>query len=115
MDRTSDSRNTCGDGRLAAFHRTVRLPTGLWNAVKARGQQDGKAVRWIIDDALDAELMSLIDALRDLGFDGTEEADKLVRAPLDDNVIARLNYGRRRTGLPAVQLLRLCLRRHVAR
>ena len=78
-------------------------------------QQDGKAIRRVIDDALDAELMQLIDTLRRLGFRGEREADKLVRASLDDNVIGRMNYGQRQTGLPAVLLLKVCLERYMAR
>ena len=58
--------------------------------------------------------MPMIASLRAMGFKGEEKADKLVRAPLDDNVIGRLNHGRRQTGLPSVLLLRVCLDRHVA-
>lgn len=94
------------------FHRTMRLPAELWKAVKAKGKKDDSALRWVVDDALDAELMPLIEALRRLGFKGEVGADKLVRVPLDDNVIARINYGRRQTGLPPVLLLRVCLARH---
>ena len=96
------------------FHRTIRLPVGLWKGVKARSAEKHKAIRWVIDDALDDELMPLIASLRRLGFTGERRAGKLARVPLDDNVIARMNFGRRQTGLPAVQLLKLCLQRHVA-
>ncbi len=64
---------------------------------------------------MDAELASVIASLRELGFRGEAKADKLVRVPLDDNVIARMNFGRRQTGLPAVQLLRICLDLHVTK
>ena len=64
------------------FHRTIRLPAKLWHAVKARSAEEDKAIRWVIDDALDAELMPLIEKLRGLGFRGDRKADKLVRAPL---------------------------------
>ena len=101
--------------RLPMFHRTIRVPAELWKAVKSRSNSDGKSIRWVVDEALDAELMQLIDKLRQLGFQGDKKADKLVRAPLDDNVIARLNYSRRQTGLPGVLLLRACLELHVAR
>ena len=56
----------------------------------------------------------LVEVLRELGLRGEDKADKLVRVPLDDNVIGRMNYGRRQTGLPAVQLLRVCLERYAA-
>ena len=46
----------CDEDRLPIFHRTIRLPAELWRAVKARGQQDGKAIRWVIDDALDSTI-----------------------------------------------------------
>jgi hypothetical protein len=49
-----------------------------------------------------------------LGFRGERKAHKLVRAPLDDNVIGRINHGRRQTGRPAVLLLKVCLERYVA-
>lgn len=90
------------------FHRTIPLPAELWRAVKARGQQDGKAIRWVIDDALEAELVQLVETLRGLGFRGERKADKLMRAPLEDNVTGRVNDDRRQTGLPAVLLLKVC-------
>jgi len=102
------------EDRLPMFYRTVKLPNGLWGRVKERGDGEGKALRWIIDEALDAELLPLVESLRELGLKGEIEADKLVRVPLDDNVIGRLNLGRRQTGLPAVLLLRICLEKHVA-
>jgi len=34
--------------------------------------------------------------------------------PLDNNVIGRITFGRRQTGLPAVQMLRTSLERHLA-
>ena len=101
------------DDRLPMFHRTIRVPTELWQEVKAHGNKERKAIRWVIDDALDAELMSMIASLRAMGFKGEVQPDKLVRAPLDDNVIGRLNHARRQTGLPAVLLLRVCLDRYV--
>ena len=101
------------DDRLPMFHRTIRVPAELWGEVKAQGNKERKAIRWVIDDALDSELMSMITSLRDMGFKGEEKPDKLVRAPLDDNVIGRLNHARRQTGLPAVLLLRICLDRYV--
>lgn len=114
MSTRNGQVKVCDAARLPMFHRTIRLPAELWRAVKARSSRDGKAIRWVIDDALDAELMGLIEALRGLGLRGEDHADKLVRAPLDDNVIARMNYGRRQTGLPAVLLLRVCLERYTA-
>ncbi len=102
------------DDRLPMFHRTIRITAELWKEVKAHGEMERKAIRWVIDDPLDAELMSMIASLRAMGFKGEDKPDKLVRAPLDDNVIGRLNHSRRQTGLPAVLLLRVCLDRYVA-
>ena len=107
------SKEVCEEDRLPMFHRTIKLPNGLWDKVKERGNQEKKALRWIVDEALDAELLPLIETLRRLGLKGEVKADKLVRVPLDDNVIGRLNHSRRQTGLPAVLLLRICLQRHV--
>ena len=103
-----------GDGneRLLMFHRTIRVPASLWQAVKRKSADDGKAIRWVVDDALDAELIDLIDELRQLGLRGEIKDDKLVRLPMDDNVRGRILFGRRQTGLPAVLLLKLCLMRH---
>jgi len=107
------SKEVCEEDRLPMFHRTIKLPNGLWEKVKERGEQEKKALRWIIDEALDAELLPLVNSLRGLGLKGEVRADKLVRVPLDDNVIGRLNHGRRQTGLPAVLLLRTCLQKYV--
>lgn len=103
-----------GDGneRLPMFHRTIRVPAELWAAVKYRSADEGKAIRWVVDDALDADLPNLIAELRKLGLRGEVADDKLVRLPMDDNVRARILFGRRQTGLPAVLLLKLCLMRH---
>ncbi|MFX1487304.1 MAG: hypothetical protein ACFFBS_09470, partial [Promethearchaeota archaeon] len=103
----------CEEDRLPMFYRTMKLPNGLWDKVKERGDREGKALRWVVDEALDAELLPLVESLRKLGLKGEIEADKLVRVPLDENVIGRLNHGRRQTGLPGVLLLRVCLQGYV--
>jgi len=107
------SREVCKEDRLPMFHRTIKLPNELWDKVKERGAREKKALRWIVDEALDAELQSLIESLRELGLKGEAKPNKLVRVPLDDNVIGRLNHSRRQTGLPAVLLLRICLQKYV--
>ena len=101
--------------RLPGFYRTIRLPPELWEAVKKRSDQEKKALRWIVDEALDSELLQLIESLRKLGLKGETKANKLVRVPLDDNIIGRLNYGRRQTGLPAVLLLRICFQMYLSK
>jgi len=88
------SREGCKKDRLPMFHRTIKLPNGLWDKVKERGDREKKALRWIVDEALDTELLPLVGSLRQLGLKGEVKADKLVRVPLDDNVVARLNYDR---------------------
>lgn len=99
---------------LPTLHRTIRLPAGLWRAVKARGSQEDKVVRLVVAEALAAQLAPLVGKLRKLGLRGEVKADNLVRVPLDDNAIGLLNLGRRQTGLPAVQMLLLCLAKHTA-
>jgi hypothetical protein len=103
------------DESLPTLHRTIRLPAGLWRGIKARGSREGKAVRIVVREALATQLTPLVGKLRNLGLRGEVKADKLVRVPLDDNAIGLLNFGRRQTGLPAVQMLLLCLARHTAR
>jgi hypothetical protein len=103
------------DDRLPVMHRTIRLPGPLWNAVKERSRREAKPVRLVVEEALDAELIPLIDALRALGLDGDVKSDKLVRLPVDDNVIGRISFGRRQTTVAAVQILTMCLQRHVER
>ena len=99
---------------LIPFHRTIKLPPRLWSAVKMRAKKRDSSARGVIADAVGAELIPLIRDLARLGFDRDCRPGKLVRLPVDDNVIGRLNSGRRSSGLPAVQLLVLCLRRHLA-
>ena len=99
----------------AIFHRVFRFPETLWQATRIRATQVHQPVRSVVQDALDAELDSLIERLRDLGFQGEDvEPDKLVRLPVDERVVDRINDGRRRTGVPATQLLRMCLGRYLA-
>ena len=100
-------------GGLPVQRRTIRVPAELWKSVKDRSNVADRSIRFLVDDALDAELMTVIESLRQLGFRGEDKADKLVRIPLNDNIIGRINYGRRQTGLPAVSLLRACLSRFV--
>jgi hypothetical protein len=103
-----------GEDDLPQFHRTVRMPATLWQGVKARAAEEGKTLHEVLHDALDGELGELVEALRGIGLVGedTVPANKLVRVPLDDNLVGRINHARRRTGLPAVQLMLLCLGRH---
>ena len=60
------------------FHRTIPLLVGLWAATKDRSEKGHKAPRWVVDDALDSQLMPLIETLGQLGLHGEVEADKLV-------------------------------------
>jgi len=103
------------DEELPQFHRTIRMPASLWQDVKVRAAHEGKTLHELVHDALDSELRPLVEALRAVGLVGEdgEQADKLVRVPMDENVVARINLGRRQTGLPAVELLLLCLMQHV--
>jgi hypothetical protein len=101
--------------KLPTLHRTIRLPGQLWQDVKILGIREGKSVRELIHESLDSQLGGMIGVLKELGFHGDEqENDKLVRAPLDDNIVGKINYARRQTGLPAVEILRLCLARFLA-
>jgi hypothetical protein len=102
------------DDELPQFHRTIRMPASLWQGVKERATQEGKTLHELVHDALDSELRPLVEALRAIGLVGEdgEQADKLVRVPMDENVVARINLGRRQTGVAAVELLLLCLTRH---
>ena len=38
--------------RLPMFHRTIRVPTELWAAVKYHSQRDGKVIRWVAASAV---------------------------------------------------------------
>ncbi len=65
---TTVSSDGDGNERLPMFHRTIRVPASLWQAVKRKSADDGQAIRWVVDQALDAELIGLIDELRQLGL-----------------------------------------------
>ena len=99
------------DDRLPTFHRTIRIQSELWQTLKKLDAEKNTSLRSKVDDALDAELLPLIDSLRGLGFKGEVKTDKLVRIPVNENIIARINYAKRQTGLPAVALLRICLQK----
>jgi len=97
---------------LPVVHRTFQLPANVWDRVRDRGKREGKSMRWVIADAVDAELFPLMDTLRELGLNAQRRRNKLVRYPVDENIIARLKHAKRVTGVPAVELLILCLARH---
>ena len=99
---------------LPTLHRTIKLPSQLWQDLKILGIRQGKSVREAIHAALDSQLNGMVGVLRELGFDARAANDKLVRAPLDDNILGKINLARRQTGLPAVEILRLCLARFLA-
>ena len=45
---TTVSSDGDGNERLPMFHRTIRVPASLWQAVKQRSADDGKAIVWPI-------------------------------------------------------------------
>ena len=115
MAKKQKRQSKLDPGKLPTLHRTIKLPNQLWQDLKTIGIRENKSIRSIIHEALDGQLGGMIGVLRELGFCGDEqENDKLVRAPLDDNIVGKINYARRQTGLPAVEILRLCLARFLA-
>jgi hypothetical protein len=104
---------TVKEERLPTLHRTIKFPPDLWARIKNYNKQDKKSVRRLVDEALDSELPPLVKSLQQLGLRGEIKHDKLVRLPLDDNIIARLNHARRQTGLSAILLLKLCLEKFI--
>ena len=105
---------------LAEYHmvpvpRTLKLPGRVWTATKAKGRKDGKPVREVLKDAVNAELPRLVRQLRELGVRGELTNDKVVRVPVSDVLLDRLRNAKVKTGLPAIQMLTLCLQRHAAR
>ena len=105
---------------LAEYHmvpvpRTLKLPGRTWKTVKAKGKRDGKPVREVLKDAVDAELTRLVRRLRELGVRGELVNDKVVRIPVSDVLLDRLRKAKEQTGLPSIQLLALCLQHHADR
>ena len=84
--------------RLPVLYRTMKVDVSLWKSIKAQSQRSGKPIRVLVDEALDAELPKLVAGLNRLGLNGERPAGKLVRLPMDDNVVGRINSGRRGTG-----------------
>ena len=107
-------RSKPGPDALPTIQGTIRLPNQLWKELKIAGIKRNASVREMIHDALDSQLGGMVGVLQELGFGGGAENNKLVRAPLDDNIIGQINLARRQTGLPAVEILRLCLARFLA-
>ena len=56
--------------RLPSFYRTIKLPTELWEAVKECGDQEKKALRWIVDEVLDAEHSAIDRITSQAWFEG---------------------------------------------
>ena len=102
------------EDRLPTIYRTMKVPSETWESLKRVSEKDGMSLRDVIDTALDEELFPLIERLRELGLKAEIDSDKLCRVPLDDNIIGRINYARRQTGLSAISLLRLSFNRYVA-
>lgn len=102
--------------RLPTVFRVIALPGEVWEGVKAKGSAEGgKSTRNVIAEALDSQLPAVVEELRSAGLHGEVRSNKRVRASLDENIIARIKWGSQQTGLPAVEILRLCVQRHVGK
>ena len=78
------------------FHRIIKLPNGLWDKVKERGRQEQKALHRVVEDALDAELLPLIETLRQLGLKGEVKADarlNTLKKGLQKNCLKMISVG----------------------
>ncbi len=95
--------------RLPVFYRTIKMDAALWQSVKSAAKTTGKPIRQVVDEALEEEMPRIIASLNAIGMTGGTSRAKLVRLPVDDNVIGRMNCGRRATGIAAFQLLASCL------
>lgn len=107
--------NEMDEYRSTPVPRTIKLPGKVWRAVKAKGKRDGKPTREVIEDAVKTEMPALVNSLRDFGIKGELTNNKVIRAPMSDALLDRMRAGRDKTGLPAIQMLALCLQRHTAR
>ena len=94
--------------------RVINIPPELWEQAKETANIRNGAARDVIAEAMNAELFALISDLKEMGISGDIQT-KRVRASLDERVIEMMHTGRSETGLPGVEILRLCLRRHLAK
>jgi len=95
--------------------RTIKLPETLWQSVKTKAARYDTTVRQTVEEAVENEMHDVIVALQRLGVRGDRPHDKIVRVPLSKYALDRMHEGRRRTGLPAIKMLALCLHRHTTR
>ncbi|HQU46345.1 MAG TPA: hypothetical protein PK867_26295 [Pirellulales bacterium] len=94
--------------------RVLRLPEPLRVAMRSAKQAEGLPNRQWLTAAVNAHLANVVDHLEQLGIGGTTGPMKPARLPFDNAVLASLKTASKKTGLPAITLLRACLSRATA-
>lgn len=96
------------EAALAPIFRVISLPDDTWQGLKKLADKNNTSTRVEIGIALREELDPLVGALNSLGFT-KKENDHKVRASLDAWILGELGKASDKTGVAAVELLRLVL------
>jgi hypothetical protein len=94
--------------------RVLRLSEPLRVAMRSAKEADGLPNRQWLTAVVNAHLAKVVEQLEQLGVGGPAGPMKPSRLPFDNAVLASLKTASKKTGLPAITLLRACLSRAIA-
>ena len=89
-------------------YRVVRMPVATRRAMQLTRDDKKQTNEKFIALAVESQLARIIEALTGLGF-GQQGPSVTVKLPFSDETLAALKDGCEKTGIPAVQLLSLCI------
>lgn len=94
--------------------RVLRLPEPLRAAMRSAKEASGLPNRQWLGTAVHTHLATVVDQLERLGIGDATGPLKPARLPFDNAALASLKAASKKTGLPAITLLRACLDRAIA-
>lgn len=98
------------------IYRVVRLPQQLRTEIQTARDANGQTNEQFVAAAVEQHLPRITDSLRSLGFGGFKGETVPVRLPFSDDsgTLSELKDTSELVGIPAVQLLSVCLSASVA-
>jgi hypothetical protein len=96
-------------------HRVVHLPVGLLEGLRRNRDATGQTNAQVVGEAVSGQLPKVVEALKAVGLDRLTGKRQPVRLPFsaEAGTLEALKQASDSLGIPAIQLLCLCLLRSV--
>lgn len=91
--------------------RVIKLASAQRDMIRRARDTQATTNQSFIDAAIDAHLKPLLEELREIGIEPLADAAP-VRLPFSEESLSHLKAASESIGIAAVNLLRICLRRH---